>query len=72
MGTRGRGGDVNVDVAISVRCTECGTELEIVRTNVGRANQDDIVLDVEPCEKCLGTAKSDGYDEGKSEAEEAT
>jgi hypothetical protein len=68
MGARGRGGDVSADIAISVRCTECGTELEIVRTNVGRMNQDDIVLDVEPCEKCLGAAKSDGYDEGKSEA----
>lgn len=69
MGTRGRGGDVRL--TISSKCSECGDDLEIVRTNIGRMNQDDIVFEVKPCEKCLGSAKSDGYDERKAEAEEA-
>lgn len=50
-----------VDVEINVACSECGSTL------VGKSASnafDAWIIQVEPCERCLGAAREAGYDNG--------
>ena len=54
--------EVNID--IEVRCDTCGSDLT-VEVSGGIKYIPDFII--EPCEKCLDDARSEGYDEGYQE-----
>lgn len=51
-------------IEISIICQECGSPLAATLRKAGKWNQDSI-LDVAPCEKCMARAKDEGFEEGK-------
>ena len=47
---------MSVDISITVRCAQCGFELEASQsTKLSR----DVVIDVDPCEKCIELAREE-------------
>ena len=48
----------------AITCKECGGNLEC-DTSVDGDN--DIILEVQPCSKCMADAKDEGYEEGHEE-----
>lgn len=58
-----------IEVDVDVECTECGKTLN---ASVTRSRSGNVTMSVEPCSKCVDAANSDGYKEGKADAEEGT
>ena len=53
------------EVEIQVECRTCGRSLDVWSLALG-------IIEVEPCEKCLGDANSDGYRQALDEHDKAT
>jgi len=54
--------DIEITVAVELRCKECGDELSF---EFDQYNE----FEVEPCERCLKEASESGYDEGYQKGE---
>lgn len=54
--------DITLD--IEVRCGDCGANLD-VEVEGGFRHVPEFII--EPCESCIGSARSEGYDEGYQE-----
>ncbi len=52
---------ITVDVEVTLLCSECGDELTVYASRYAEIRLD-------PCERCLGAAKEEGYECGKDEA----
>ena len=57
-----------MNTEFTVRCGECGDELEAQWV---RSGSDTPILDVTPCEKCLDKATSEGYKQGEKDGDNA-
>lgn len=55
---------IDVTKELWIKCDSCGSDLD-VDYNAGKGQ-----LSVTPCEKCLESERSEGYEEGYSAAEE--
>lgn len=54
-----------IEVECVIECSECGRTLTF-SDNLTRHGA--LMISVDPCDKCIGDANSDGYREGKDEA----
>ena len=54
----------DVTVNIDLWCARCGAGI----CNNGTARKRGGGFDIEPCDKCLQEARSEGYDEGRAES----
>jgi hypothetical protein len=58
---------VNIDVEVEIYCANCGAGLCNQSKSGNTRGRNQAFIEVTPCEKCLETAKNEGYEEGIKE-----